>query len=109
MPHLNTDTPRDEQDGVGRVPGFVPDPLFPETTAWVAPNEVNAFWISVEVPRGARARTARVDIELRSGAERVSLCATIEISPVTLSPRNNFHVTHWFYADALCDWHRVEP
>jgi hypothetical protein len=109
MPHLNTDTPREEQDGVGHIPGFVPDPLFPETTARIAPNEVNAFWISVEVPRDPKARAGNVDIELSCGDERTRLRATIEISRVVLEPRRNFHVTHWFYADALCDWYRVEP
>lgn len=109
MPHLNTDTPRNETDGLGHIPGFVPDPLFPETTVWVAPNEVNAFWISVDVPRDAKTRVANVDIELSCGDERARLRATVEISRVVLKPRRNFHVTHWFYADALCDWYRVEP
>src|SRR3712207_7002981 len=26
-----------------------------------------------------------------------------------LPPRRDFPVTHWFYADALCDWYKVRP
>lgn len=52
---------------------------------------------------------ASVDVELRCGDEKARMRATVDISPVVLAPRRNFHVTHWFYADAICDWYRVEP
>jgi len=110
VPHHNTETPISELDGVGHIPGFVPDPLFPEDTALAAPREVTAFWITVTVPRDVRPGAKTVRVELLAGRKKISsLTATVLVSDVVLAPRRNFHVTHWFYADALCDRYRVEP
>lgn len=110
MPHHNTMTPRGELDGYGLIPGYVPDPLFRESTALAAPGEVTAFWLTVRVARDARPGPTKVRVQLGlPNGESVLLVATVHVSPVVLATRKNFHVTHWFYADALCDWYKVEP
>jgi len=110
MPHHNTATPVDELDGVGHVPGYVPDPLLPESQALVAPREVVAFWLTVRVSANARPGRKSVRITVRADGHGVRvLKATIAVSPVVLERRRRFHVTHWFYADALCDRYGVEP
>ena len=37
------------------------------------------------------------------------MAATIVVHRGLLARRHDFPVTHWFYADALCDWYKVEP
>jgi hypothetical protein len=44
MHHHTTETPAEELDGLGHVPGLVPDPLLPEKTVHAGPFETNAFW-----------------------------------------------------------------
>jgi len=113
VPHHNADTPVEELDGVGHIPGYVPDPLFPEETALVAPREVAAFWITVNVRRAARPGPKEIALAFHSAGERDNaaslLKATVLVSEVVLAKRKDFRVTHWFYADAICDWYGVEP
>jgi hypothetical protein len=107
--HLSTETPMQELEGVGYLPGLAPDPLFPEPQIHAGPCETNAFWINVDVP--AEARPGRYRLLLRLSAEGEALPeleATVVVHRATLSPRRDFPVTHWFYADALCDWYRTE-
>jgi len=110
MPHHNTGTPVDELDGVGRIPGYVPDVLYPENASLAAPGEVNAFWVTVDVGRGIAPGPADINVSVRLGDFTFAkMTATIEASEVFLPKRRDFRVTHWFYADALCDWYKVEP
>jgi len=109
VPHHNTDTPPDESDGVGHIPDYVPDPLLDELEATVAPCEVQSYWVTVQVPKGAGPGDHKVTIELRVGDLTRKLTATVRVADVALEPRKGFPVTHWFYADSLCDWYGVEP
>ncbi|MFO7900459.1 MAG: DUF4091 domain-containing protein [Planctomycetota bacterium] len=110
VPHHNTETPASELDGVGHIPGFVPDPLFPESAALIPPNQAAAFWITVRVPEDAEPGKHAVKTILRVGDRtRRTLRTTVRASRVVLEPRRDFHVAHWFYADALCDWYGVAP
>jgi hypothetical protein len=110
VPHHNTATPAEELDGVGHIPGYVPDVLFPEPYARVAPGEVASFWITVTVPGDIAPGPKHIGIELMAGDRRIALLkATVLVSEVMLAKRRDFRVTHWFYADALCDWYKVEP
>ncbi len=59
QPHLNAGTPEHELEGVGHIPGYVPDPLYPETTVTLGPSESQSFWVTVTVPSGYRARAAQ--------------------------------------------------
>jgi len=110
VPHHNTATPVEELDGVGRIPGYVPDPLFPESAARVAPGEVAAFWLTVTVLKEARPGPHGIEVEVfAAGKPQRPLKATVIVSEVVLAKRRGFHALHWFYTDALCDWYKVEP
>jgi hypothetical protein len=110
MPHLNTEVPREECDGAEFLPGYVPDPLFPSPAVHAGPHETNAFWITVHVPGNALPDTYVVRVTLEAdGEEPISMAATIVVHRGLLARRHDFPVTHWFYADALCDWYKVEP
>lgn len=108
--HLNIKIPLDHLDGAEHIPGLVPDPLLPETTVHAGPYETNAFWITVGVPEDAAPGSHPVQVTLTSDqAGTVSLSAEVVVHNITLPKRRDFPVTHWFYADALCDWYKVEP
>jgi len=109
MLHFSTETPAEELDGIGHVPGLVPDPLFPDQEIHAGPYETNAFWVNVDVPSDARPGRYRVTATLAAeGEEPVTLTSAVRVHRATLGPRRDFPVTHWFYADALCDWYRTE-
>ena len=108
--HHNTRTPQSELDGRGFIPGYVPDPLFPEDFVTLAPSENTSFWVTVRVDAGARPGMKRIAVTLASGRQSLaSLAVTVCVSPVVLEPRRDFRVTHWFYADAIAEWYRVQP
>lgn len=108
--HHNTATPEEELDGVGHIPGYVPDPLLPDLTVHAGPFETHAFWISVRVPAEAKPRSYRVRVDLKAeGQDPVTLSAAVVVHPAVIRARRDFPVTHWFYCDALCDWYKVEP
>lgn len=110
LPHFNTGTEPAELDGVGLIPGYVPDVLWPEERALAAPRETTAFWITVRVPRNARPGLSHVTVELApKGGRPIRLGVETLISEAVLPRHRGFRMTHWFYADALCDWYRVRP
>ena len=110
VPHLNTDTPVSETDGRGLIPGLVPDPLFDEDTLTCGPFETNAFWCNVSVPRDARAKKYPLACDVTLDGKVVSkLRLDLTVHDVEINPRANFPVVQWFYADALCDYYKVEP
>ena len=110
MPHHNAETPVEELDGVGHIPGYVPDPLFPEASITAGPFEANAFWITVHVPTDAKPKSYPVRVTISTEQEpETALRATVAVHPAVVQPRRDFPVTQWFYCDALCDWYGVEP
>jgi hypothetical protein len=109
VPHFNTATPLEELDGVGHIPGFVPDPLFDEPTAVVAGGEAQSFWFTVTVPTDATPGAHEIAVEIEASGKKHSLAATVQVSELALQPRRDFPVTHWYYADALCDWYKAAP
>lgn len=110
VPRHNTATPVSEMDGVGLIPGYVPDALMPLDEYMFAPMQTHAYWISVDVPADCRAGTHNVTVTLSSPQGRkIVLKAAVQVAGVTLKPRRNFPITHWFYADAIADWYKVEP
>ncbi len=108
--HHNTDTNESELDGVGHIPGYVPDPLFPEETATLGPFESHAFWITVSIPPNLQPGIRTLNIQFIDGdTVECTLTANITVYPFTSQPSHNFPVTHWIYADAICDWYSAEP
>ncbi len=110
LPHFNTNVPDDERDGVGRIPGFVPDPLFDEHEALLAPLETVSFWISVRSTPSVNPGRHPVFIRVESDGKTVArLTTAIHVYPITAQPRRNFPVLQWFYIDAILDWYRLQP
>jgi hypothetical protein len=109
MPHVTTETPLDDIEGGDYLPGFVPDPLLPEDTVHAGPRETNAFWITIHIPPDARPGNYQIGITLAADGEQLPpLMVNLTVHHAALGPRRDFPVTHWFYADALCDWYHVE-
>lgn len=110
MAHHNTGTEEAELDGVGHIPGFVPDPLFPESTVTVGPFETHAFWITVDIPTDSAPGEHVIRLKYFIGGECISeLTASVHVRALIVRFPGDFPVYHWFYADALCDWYHVEP
>jgi hypothetical protein len=110
VPHLNTQTELSEIDNPAAIPGLVPDPLFDEDTLRAGPLESNAFWCNLRIPRecrpGDRTIVAALLIENKTIAR---LPVMVRIHDVVLQPRQGFPMVHWFYADALCDYYKLNP
>ncbi len=110
MPHFTVNTPVEELDGLAFVPGYVPDPLFPSPTLEAGPRETNAFWVTVLVPMDCLPGEYPIYLQARIRRPRaLHASAKIVVHRGLVSRRHDFPVTHWFYADALCDWYKVEP
>ena len=110
VPHFNTATPEDELDGLGHIPGYVPDVLFDDTCANVASGEVQSFWVTIRVPLSGTPDTpVGLGIAVTLGDKTQNLSVTLQVLPYALQARQNFPVTQWFYTDSLCDWYKVDP
>ncbi len=112
MPHFSTETEPADLEGLEHLPGLAPDPLFPDQAAVVGPHETQPFWVTVQVTEDAEPGTAELSLRFVVGhddQEMPPLTAHLEVMPVTLQKRQGLPVTHWFYADALCDWYGVDP
>jgi len=108
--HLNTETDFSDIEGFQYIPGFVPDPLFNEDTVTIGPWETHSFWIN-----------GRTNIDCAPGIKNISVTVTredeilskmnceVEVTNLLVGTKQNFPVMHWFYADSLCDWYKVEP
>jgi hypothetical protein len=110
VPHLNGGIPETHLEGIGHIPGYVPDPLFPESMIRAGVWETHSFWITVRVPEDIMPGSYPVSVLLRSDyGDDATLTAQVNVHHAVLQPRRDFPITHWFYADALCDWYKVEP
>jgi len=116
LPHHTTNVPPEEQDGLGFVPGLVPDPLFAEHTAKVGPLENQSFWITVTVPAATQPGQKDVTVKLTGtiGKEKTqvplgTLTAHVNVHALVLQPRHDFPVTHWWHADAIYEAYKIEP
>ena len=110
IPHHSADTPEQEIEGMEHVPGYVPDPLFPEQEGRIGPYETMAFWVTVTVPDDVRPGPRQLVVRWTVEDEApVEMPVQVDVRPFTNRPLDGFPVMHWFYADALCDWYGVEP
>ena len=106
MPHHNSATKRTDLDGVGAVPGLVPDPLWPENTVQLPSHETHAFWISLRPDAVADDYEIEVRVSI-DGEETHSHAVQVRLHDVVLQ-RRDFDVTHWFYADAIMDYYGTD-
>ena len=105
-----------DMDGLGHIPGLVPDPLFDEDTAILTPDETNAFWITVVPPKGVKPGQYRITVkaqpcerggEGKAVGRTTSASLSVTLHDVIIRPRTGFNVTHWFYNDCLITWYKT--
>ena len=113
VPMLNftAQVPKSELDGLGHVPGLVPDPLYPETSAKIGPWATQSFWISVRISKDIKPGPVSVLVKMKADdlENSIDLPVYIDVKSLVLKPRHNFPVTHWWNADAIYDWYKIEP
>ncbi len=110
VPHHNTPVLADplDTDGLGHIPGFVPDPLFDADSMLLPQSETNAFWLTaIPAKKAAAGRyelavtVSAADNEGRALCRPKKLRLAVKVHNVALKPRTGFDVTHWFYSDCL--------
>lgn len=109
MAHLTPNTALSELDGVGFIPGLVPDPLYPTATATLGPQESRSFWITLNIPKDAKPglREVTVRFSCNDGKENAVLPVQLEISPFVIQPRHDFPVIHWWRGEATWDYYKT--
>lgn len=118
---LDTFTPLTELDGIGKIPGLCPDPLYDEQTSQIGPMATGVFWISLYVPASVAAGLKKGSIQFSlinrfgymgwDNPEKftVDLPFQVAVADVTLKPRENFPVTIWLSADSIWEYYKIEP
>lgn len=109
MPHFTPATEKSELDGLGSLPGLVPDPLYPETNTFIGPQESRSYWITLKIPADAKPglRDLKVRFLLGDNKEVTELSVPLEISPFVIKPRHDFPVTHWWRGEATWDYYKT--
>ncbi|HOX55896.1 MAG TPA: DUF4091 domain-containing protein [Candidatus Paceibacterota bacterium] len=107
--HYTPDTEPAELDGFGLLPGLVPDPLFPEIKATVAPWENQSFWITLTIPADTKpgVRELKVHYTFHNGTQHAGLPVRLEIAPLVIQPRRGFDVIHWWRGEAIWDYYQT--
>ncbi len=98
-----------DRDGIGHIPGYVPDPLFDEEELLLPQEETHAFWITVHPGDDARPGTFEVAVTVQP--ERgvpITHIVPVRLRNVRLEKRRDFRITHWLYVDALMDWYNTD-
>ncbi len=116
--HHNTPYVNDplDMDGLGQIPGLVPDTLLEEDAISLGENENNAFWFTVKPNKSVKPGKYDItvtmtphDWELKPIKKLTkTFKLPVELHNITIKPRKDFHVTHWFYADCLQTWYKTE-
>ena len=112
VPVLHHNRPENESstdiDGVGHIPGYVPDPLFDESSILLPTGETHSFWVTV-CPFSAREGyyTLKVRVFPEKGKE-ITHAVGVRLHDITIRKRSEFPVTHWFYLDCLLDWYKTD-
>jgi len=98
----------EDQDGLGFIPGLVPDPLFPEQQAVTGPQGTQSFWVTLRISSDASVGTHALTAKLTFGEDSVSLPVHLDIRSLVVKPRKDFPVTHWWNADGIYDYYKVD-
>ncbi len=111
MSNVTAFVPLSELDGLGHVPGLVPDPLFPESSAQTGPWGTQSFWISLRIDKIIEPGVYHILVKMKANdlENSIDLSAELKVASLVLQLRQNFPVTHWWNADAIYDWYQIEP
>jgi hypothetical protein len=114
LKHFTPDTPIADVEGVGNVPGMVPDPLQPISRVNFGPRQSHAFWVTLRIPSDATVGQRELTVRFTArGGEKgakeqvVELPVRLEVSPLVLQPRKDFPVIHWWRGEATWDYYRI--
>ena len=112
MPHPSLPVLKDKKhnEGWGHVPGYVPDPLFDETNVLLPKCETNSFWISLKPGENEKPGTYLVQVKVASEKNKRISTHTVKVvlHDVIINKMENFHISNWFYLDALIDWYKTD-
>jgi hypothetical protein len=113
VPLLHHNTPVEERatdvEGVGHIPGYVPDPLLDENAVTLPADETHAFWITIRPGRAASPGHHAIRVRVcPEKSKPVTHHVRVRLHDVVLEKRRDFAVTHWFYSDALMDWYKTD-
>ena len=96
----------EELDGVGYLPGLIPDPLMPATDVEADPFSSRSFWITLNVPATIEPGKYNLKVEVtwenvffgldKGEKGTISLPLTISIAQMVVRPREGFDVIHWW-------------
>jgi hypothetical protein len=109
MPHHTNGTEASELDGIGQLPGLVPDPLYPETKTLIGPYESRSYWVTLRIPADAKPgkRTLKFRFYLGDNRQEFELPISLDISEFVIKPRRDFPVTHWWRGEATWDYYKT--
>jgi hypothetical protein len=106
--HHTPNTSDAELDGLGKIPGLVPDPLWPMQRANAGTHESRSFWITLNVPADAKPGLHEFAVELSVlNGKKVSLPVQLQISELVVQPRQDFPVIHWWRGEATWDYYKT--
>ena len=113
VPVLHHNTPIEgdvtDLDGLGHLPGYVPDPLYDEDSLLLPDRETHAFWITVQLGPDATPGHHVIEVDLATEDGQVGRHAVhVTLHDLVLQKRTGFAITHWFYVDALIDWYKTD-
>lgn len=110
--HFNTDVSKEEIDGIGYLPGMLPEPLYPLTKADATPYASRSFWITLTVPGDIQPGLHNCKVKLWWNEGKISkerfLSVQVNVSKLVIQPRHDFHVTHWWRGEATALYYKTE-
>lgn len=70
-----------------------------------------SFWITIIVPPDARVgfHDLNVKFSFPQNTQNVELQPRIDVYPLVVQPRNDFHVTHWWRPESIYEYYKIEP
>lgn len=112
FPHFNTDVSKEEIDGIGYLPGMLPEPLYPVNNADATPYASRSFWITLTIPADIPPgdRDCKVKLTWTEGKEKKEqqLSVKVHVAKLVIKPRHDFHVTHWWRGEATALYYKTE-
>jgi hypothetical protein len=106
--------PMSDVEGVGHIPGLVPDPLMPWTKVNFGPMQSRAFWITLNIPKDAKPGLHEITVKVSLHTDdkevkeqTVKLPVKLTISPFVVQPRHDFPVIHWWRGEATWDYYKT--
>jgi len=121
----STQVPVEELDGVNQIPGLVPDPLIETNKASIPPYSNKTFWVKVFTSSNSTKGLNTDKIEITTvqkivegsnidikgeteNKETIIKEVNYYIADVEIAKKHSLPCLHWFYADSISDWYKLE-